>query len=257
MTKPIQVKNMSLGEGIPKICVPITGKTEEEIKEEGKKAVEAGAELVEWRADFFEALEDRTALEKMLLSLSDILGQVPLLFTIRTSKEGGNREIRIKDYVNYNIDAARSGKADLIDVEVFGDEQEKVNLIQSLHEINAIVVASSHDFFKTDIREILLERFKIMDRTGADILKMAVMPNEFADVAAIMQATCDMAENFTEKPLISMAMGEEGMISRIAGENFGSCITFGTVGEASAPGQLPLRELKRMMNALHVKNEED
>ena len=103
MTKPIQVKNMSLGEGIPKICVPITGKTEEEIKEEGKKAVEAGAELVEWRADFFEALEDRAALEKMLLSLSDILGQVPLLFTIRTSKEGGNREIRIKDYVNYNM----------------------------------------------------------------------------------------------------------------------------------------------------------
>ena len=31
MTKPIQVKNMSLGEGIPKICVPITGKTEEAV----------------------------------------------------------------------------------------------------------------------------------------------------------------------------------------------------------------------------------
>ena len=58
MTKPIQIKNISLGEGLPKICVPLTGKTEEEIKEEGKKTVEAGAELVEWRADFFEALED-------------------------------------------------------------------------------------------------------------------------------------------------------------------------------------------------------
>ena len=32
MTKPIQVKNISLGEGLPKICVPLTGKTEEEIK---------------------------------------------------------------------------------------------------------------------------------------------------------------------------------------------------------------------------------
>ena len=48
MTKPIQIKNISLGEGLPKICVPLTGKTEEEIKEEGKKTVEAGAELVEW-----------------------------------------------------------------------------------------------------------------------------------------------------------------------------------------------------------------
>ncbi len=34
MTKPIQVKNISLGEGLPKICVPLTGKTEEVIKEE-------------------------------------------------------------------------------------------------------------------------------------------------------------------------------------------------------------------------------
>ncbi len=256
MTKPIQVKNITIGEGIPKICVPLTGKRKEEILEEAKAVAEAGADLAEWRADFFEGLSDREEREEVLNALSDILGQIPLLFTIRTKNEGGNIQISTEDYVNYNMDAARSGKADLIDVEVFGDEQEKVKLIQSLHEINAIVVASSHDFLKTDIREILLERFKIMDRTGADILKMAVMPKEFADVAAIMQATCDMAENFTEKPLISMAMGEEGMISRIAGENFGSCITFGTVGEASAPGQLPLRELKRMMNALHIKNEE-
>lgn len=257
MTKPIQVKNIMIGEGIPKICVPLTGKEKERILEEGKAAADAGADLAEWRADFFEGLSDQEETEEVLNALSDILGQIPLIFTIRTKKEGGKIQISTESYVNLLLGAAKTGKADFIDVEIFGDEEEKVKLIRSLHQEKALVIGSSHDFQKTDARELLLERFRIMDRTGADILKMAVMPKEFADVAAIMQATSDMAENFTEKPLISMAMGEEGMISRIAGENFGSCVTFGTVGEASAPGQLPLKELKRMMNALHVKNEED
>ena len=58
----------------------------------------------------------------------------------------------------------------------------------------------------------------------------------------------------TEKPLVSMSMGNLGSMSRIAGENFGSSITFATVGEASAPGQFPIKELRMMMSALHEKN---
>ena len=172
MTKPIQVKDVSFGEGLPKICVPLTGITEDEIKKEGKKAVEAGAELVEWRADFFEALDDRKSLEKTLLSLSDILGQVPLLFTIRTSKEGGNREIRIKDYVNYNMWACETGKADFIDVEAFGDEEEKKALIQSLQEKGTKVIASYHDFQKTESKEELKDRFRVLYNAGGDILSL-------------------------------------------------------------------------------------
>jgi 3-dehydroquinate dehydratase-1 len=70
-----------------------------------------------------------------------------------------------------------------------------------------------------------------------------------------MQVTSEMREE-TEKPLISMSMGSLGSISRIAGENFGSAVTFATVGAASAPGQFPIRELRMMMDALHGKNQE-
>ena len=56
MTKPIQIKNLTIGAGIPKICVPLTGTTEEKICQEAKDAKKAGADLVEWRADFFEVL---------------------------------------------------------------------------------------------------------------------------------------------------------------------------------------------------------
>lgn len=256
MTKPIQIKNLTLGSGIPKVCVPLTGTTDEELFAQAEAAVNAGADLVEWRADFYEALSEQEKISEALLGLSDILCQIPLLFTIRTKEEGGNRQISLEDYVNYNLAAANTKKADLIDVEVFGHEEEKKALIAALHAAGAKVIASSHDFDKTDDRDALLSRFQVMDTTGADILKMAVMPEEFDDVAAIMQVTSTMSREYTDRPLVSMAMGSLGSISRIAGENFGSCITFGTVGAASAPGQFPIKELRMMMEALHAKSED-
>ena len=69
--------------------------------------------------------------------------------------------------------------------------------------------------------------------------------------------TKEITEEYTEKPVIAMSMGNLGSMSRIAGENFGSAVTFATVGKASAPGQFPVEELRMMMNALHKKNVED
>lgn len=255
MTKPIQIKNLILGEGIPKICVPLTASEAEEICAQAKEAVSAGADIVEWRADFYEELAEEEKTAELLNRLCDILGQIPLLFTIRTKGEGGNRQIITKDYVNYNLAAAKTGKTDLVDVEVFGDQEEKKTLIAEIQALGVKVIASSHDFEKTDSKEALLDRFKTMETSGADILKIAVMPDEFEDVVSIMQATKEMTR-ITEKPLISMAMGQTGTMSRISGENFGSCLTFGTVGAASAPGQLPVKELRMMMEALHKKNQE-
>lgn len=255
MTKPIQIKNIILGQGMPKICVPLTAQTAEELFSQAEASVAAGADLVEWRADFFEELEQEVKTAETLELLSDIVGQVPLLFTIRTKKEGGNREISTDDYVNYNLLAARTGYADLVDVEAFDNEEEKKKLISEIRKLGVKVIASTHDFQKTGSRETLLSRFQEMDASGADILKMAVMPKDFEDVAAIMQATNEMTK-LTDRPLISMAMGDTGSMSRISGENFGSCVTFGTVGKASAPGQFPIKELRMMMEALHRKNQE-
>lgn len=81
-----------------------------------------------------------------------------------------------------------------MDVEIFSQENP-LELIRAIQEKGAKVIASSHDFQKTDDREILLKRFQEMDRSGADVLKMAVMPEEFDDVAAIMQVTSEISIN--------------------------------------------------------------
>ena len=233
MTKPIQIKNLTIGAGIPKICVPLTGTTREKICQEAEDAKKAAADLVEWRADFFEELMNPEACQNVLEALAEILGETPLLFTIRTSEEGGNITISLEDYAACNINIAKGKKADLVDVEVMSNSEEKKKLVAELQKEGVKVIASSHDFHKTDSQEVLLNRFREMEKSGADILKMA------------------------EKPLVSMAMGSIGSITRISGENFGSGITFGTVGAASAPGQFPIGELRSLLDALHEKNEED
>ena len=164
--------------------------------------------------------------------------------------------ISLEDYAACNINTAKGKKADLVDVEIMSNSEEKKKLVAELQKEGVKVIASSHDFHKTDSQEILLNRFREMEKSGADILKMAVMPHGFEDVAAIMEATNVMRQE-CEKPLVSMAMGSIGSITRISGENFGSGITFGTVGAASAPGQFPIGELRSLLDALHEKNEED
>lgn len=250
MTKPVKVKDTLLGAGLPKICVPVTATRREDILNQTWAAKNAGADLVEWRADFFAFLENKDMAIETLCAAAGILGRIPLLFTIRTKAEGGNRDLLLEDYINFNLLAAKTKKADLIDVEFFGEEKEKKALIRSLQKEGAKVVASSHDFEKTDQEELLLKRFCDMEASGADLLKIAVMPKSFQDVAAIMEATKEMKKR-TEKPLISMSMGSMGSISRISGESFGSCLTFGTVGEASAPGQFPIEDLRVMIKAIH------
>lgn len=254
MTKPVYIKDVAIGEGVPKICVPVMGENYDILCKEAEAAKKAGADLVEWRADFYGDILQTDSVKEALHSIENIIGRIPLIFTVRTKEEGGNLDISINEYIDILKQAADTKKVDLIDVEFFKGIKEMTELTEELHRRKTLVIASSHDFSKTDKKEVLKERFLQMDQSGADILKMAVMPKEFEDVASIMQVTAEVAKSCTDKPLISMAMGTIGSISRIAGENFGSSITFGCLGKASAPGQFPIEELRIMMEALHKKN---
>ena len=256
MTKEIQIREVRIGSGQPKICVPMTGKDRSALLEEAGRIRDIKADLAEWRADFYEGLSHEESLPDMLREIRNALGEIPLIFTIRTVSEGGNAEISEKEYEKYTLTAAESGNADLIDIEYFSHENVS-ELIRRIQMTGAKVIASTHDFEKTDDSKTLKNRFIDMDASGADILKMAVMPQRFEDVADLMQVTSEVTEEYTEKPVIAMSMGNLGSMSRIAGENFGSSVTFATVGKASAPGQFPVGELRMMMNAFHKKNVED
>ena len=124
-------------------------------------------------------------------------------------------------------------------------------MAERAHERGVKVVASSHDFEKTPNVGEMVDRLCRMQRAGADLLKIAVMPKDPGDVLTLLAATWQMRECYASQPVITMAMGGKGVISRMAGEIFGSALTFGSAGKASAPGQVKAEELKGVLRMLH------
>lgn len=248
----VKVKNVEIGTGLPKIIVPIVGRTKEEILAAAKSFEDVAMDIVEWRVDWFEGVFDFAQVQDCAQALRKALKDTPILFTFRTSKEGGEKAIELEDYVALNKNIAATGLVDLVDVEAFCGDAYVKEVISAAHAYGVKVVASNHDFDKTPSQSDIVYRLRKMQDLGADIPKIAVMPQSKADVLTLLSATEEMATNFADRPIITMSMAATGLISRLCGEVFGSAATFGAVGKASAPGQMNAKDLETILSLLHA-----
>ena len=249
--KTVKIRDVEIGAGIPKICVPIVGVTKEEILAQAKSLQSLPVDVVEWRIDWFENVFDFDSLKDTLTDLRAALGSLPLLMTFRTSKEGGEKAIEPEAYAELNIRAAQTGLVDLVDVEVFTGDEIVSRIIREAHAAGVKVVASNHDFDKTPDKDDIVSRLRKMQDMDADIPKIAVMPRCKRDVLTLLAATEEMATDYADRPIITMSMAGTGVISRICGEVFGSALTFGAAGKASAPGQMGVQDLNTVLGLLH------
>lgn len=248
---PVIIRNVSIGNGMPKICVPIVGKTREEILMTAKEILNTPADLVEWRADYFEAVFEMQKVVALSAELREVLGDMPLLFTFRTKQEGGEKELNPRVYAMLNQMMIASGNIDLVDVEVFSGEKEALAIIEAAHKYGVKVVGSNHDFAKTPDKDEIVRRLCYMQSVGVDIPKIAVMPQDKKDVLTLLAATEEMVSKYASCPIVTMSMSEMGVVSRISGATFGSAITFGALGEASAPGQIQVEKLKNILENMN------
>lgn len=247
----IKVRDIEIGAGAPKIIVPIVGVTKKDIIEEAKTFDSIPVDVVEWRVDWFEHVFDFDKVEEVLKELREVLGNIPILMTFRTSKEGGEKAIEPEAYAELNIKAAQTGYVDFVDVEIFTGDGIVKKMIDGVHAAGVKVVASNHDFHKTPAKSDIIYRLRKMQDMGADIPKMAVMPQTKKDVLTLLSATEEMASDYADRPIITMSMAGLGSISRIACEAFGSCLTFGSGAQASAPGQIGAEALHQALQIVH------
>ena len=248
---PVVVRNIEIGSGMPKVCVPIVEKTREDILSTAKAICSTEADLVEWRADWYEDVSAFSEVIKTADMLRSILGETPLLFTFRSAREGGEKELSLESYATLLESVAKTGFVDLIDVEVFSGDDAVKNIIQTAHAHGVKVIASNHDLEGTPAREELVARLCKMQDLGADILKIAVMPQSRSDVLTLLSVTEEMSSLHTSRPVITMSMGRTGTLSRLCGEVFGSAVTFASFGKVSAPGQIAIEDLKAGLRLLH------
>ncbi len=254
--KTVTCRKITLGEGKPKICIPIIAKNIEELKSAVQEAAACPfTDLVEWRADWYQIFQEEEfsaeTLREAMAVLRRELGEIPILFTFRSKEEGGEYQLSADEYSRLVKLAVQAG-ADLVDIELSKGEAVVKNLIEMSHKEGIPVIVSSHDFEKTPPLDIMKERLLQMHEWGADICKLAVMPQEPLDTLRLLEATWTLKKEHSDILLITMAMSSKGSISRVCGENFGSVLTFGTAGKASAPGQIDAKSLSMMLDILHV-----
>lgn len=247
--KTIQCKNLIFNSGLPKICIPLTGKNITSILDEINDLNQVDHDLAELRIDFYEDVDDFSKVVDLLKKIREIYFK-PLLFTFRTKKEGGVHDMSEENYFELIHMATDSGLIDMVDIELFSHEESLRKAVAFAHEKHIKVVMSNHDFHKTPDKDEIIKRLVKMQENGADISKIAVMPTCDDDVLELLSATMEVKNKYGF-PCITMSMGRLGAITRLSGELFGSCMTFAVVKNTSAPGQISAAKVKEVLDLLH------
>lgn len=228
------------------ICIPLTSINSMALCDEARVAAGYSPDLVEWRVDY---LEQGDALAT-LVELRRALGDTPLLFTCRGVDEGGKGVLSDQEYALLNESALKSGLIDAVDIEWSRPAQEVRQLLACAKAHNVRSVLSEHHFSHTPPPAEIVHTLKEMHAAGADLPKMAAMPQSTQDVLALLQAAASLRGQFS---FAAISMGPLGKISRILCEHLGSALTFATAQQhASAPGQLEIQTLRRAIKLLQA-----
>lgn len=247
----VKIGNVTLNNGIPKICVPIVGNTVEELVQECRYLQDKIYDVVELRIDYLKGVTSLDAVGEALAAVRNELPNGAILFTFRTKAEGGETEVAESYYFDLLAYAIQSGKIDAVDVEYYRDKAGIQKTLELAKKQGVTVIMSNHDFDKTPSFDEITGRLIGMKKLGADVAKLACMPHTPKDVLTLLSATEAVKSQYPDEPLITMSMGKLGAISRISGEIFGSSLTFGSAKKASAPGQLEVSTLQKILQALH------
>lgn len=248
--KTVNVKDITIGKDIPKVCIPLTSATLHQLIIDAKQLIVINFDIIEWRVDYFNDADDIESIVIAAKKLREIHPNTPILFTFRSKPEGGQKTITTDYYLQLSETIIETGLIDLIDIELFTDKTVLTRISACAKQHNIKTVISHHDFEKTPQQEEILHILKRMDKEHADLAKIAVMPKNKSDLLMLLSATL-MANEQLSCPIITISMGKLGLFSRITGENFGSAMTFAAFQHISAPGQIDVNDLMVILKILH------
>ncbi|MFN7938365.1 MAG: type I 3-dehydroquinate dehydratase [Bryobacteraceae bacterium] len=242
---PIRIRGIEFGGSKPLFCIPIIPLNAADLASQADVAHRLQPDLVEWRADFY---QDRTpeGFLSAARSLRKTLPDEAIIFTLRWKSEGGAHDIPQPVRQNLIETVLRSGLIDIVDLELASDPDFLSPLLSVAREHGVKVILAMHDFTQTPPTEELLAKINAMQTLGADIAKLAVMPKSQEDVLRLFQVIVAARKKHPSLPLAIMSMGALGSITRVAGFLYGSDMAFAVGKEASAPGQIPIEDARRM-----------
>lgn len=233
------------------ICTPLIERDSQSILAELDYILDKNPDIIEWRADFFAEIADVGEIIHTAEMIKQKCKDIPLIFTARSVNEGG-RYACSDDNRTLDMFSAICTKTSIeyIDYELSSPPGLMQKLRRIATENNTKIIASFHDFHKTPERETLWQKVYDAKNNGADVAKIAVMSHSLDDVLTLLSFTWEVKKSL-DIPIITMAMGQCGALTRMIGGVFGSALTFGLGRNSSAPGQIPVEDLRKVLEVIN------
>ncbi|ABE52878.1 type I 3-dehydroquinate dehydratase [Methanococcoides burtonii] len=205
-----------------------------------KTAAEHGADILEIRFDLLGITTSKEAAN--LLRMLKGTTSLPCIATNRLQSQGGNWEGTEENRIALLEDIMHL--TDAVDIELETDEQLRDRIVKKAKEESKTTIISSHDFERTPDKETLKSILDHSHDAGADIAKLAVMPENMQDVLNLLEVTLEVDD------VCTISMGKLGKHTRIIAPLYGSKLTYASVSDAVAPGQLKVEDLKKAMEMM-------
>ncbi len=206
--------------------------------ERAAQAADQGADLIEWRVDMLVSDPDHHATVARLVAESPL----PCILTCRIDAQGGGfdgPEFERIALLQHLLDADTLPR--YIDLEHvrLAAEHDLRSVVERCRSRGTSVIASTHDF--TGRPNDLIRQVADMGMDDlVDVVKVAYQASALRDA---LQCADLLAAR--PKPMIALAMGQAGVLSRVMAGAWGGLLTFAALdaGSASAPGQPTLTQM--------------
>jgi len=249
-SRQVIIRDTVIGAEKVLICLPLSAGKKSELLARAGEIKKFGPDLIEWRVDCFEHSEERSKCLQTLKELRNEIGSTPLIFTCRSGLEGGQSTMSEAERLDLLSGASMSGDVDITDIEI-SSGAEFIAAVKKAGEQNRCkLILSYHNFDRTPDEEFIVDKLVQAEKMGGDIAKVAVMPQTNGDVLTLLSATSRARAGLVKIPMITISMGAAGAISRLGGGVFGSDITFATGVDSTAPGQLPIGDVRKVLDIL-------
>ena len=229
---------------LPKICVAIQASTPTEMFTRAEAALK-DAKFVEFRLD---SLPDPAAiLSRLKTWLADHAG-VTAIATCRRRPNSGGFAGSLDEELSILLKAARAG-CQVVDLEVESAEEAAPAQLEkfraNLDSAGTSLLVSFHHFSRTRGLDHAANRIA---RFNPDLGKVVSTAQTLSDNLAVVRL---IEGRSASSPVLSIAMGEEGLVSRVLGPRAGGAFTFASLedGTGTAPGQLSAKTMRGLYRA--------
>ncbi|MGO8756704.1 MAG: shikimate dehydrogenase [Terracidiphilus sp.] len=226
---------------VGKLCIAVQGATPAELFSRADAALKDSV-FIEFRLDFLSKPAATLPEFKTFLSRRR---DVTAIATCRRKPNGGKFAGSLNSELEVLLKAAQTG-CQIVDLEVESAEQctrpQLTKFRTALRAAGASLLISSHDFTRTRRPEGLNQTAKRIAEFEPDFVKVVTTARSLADNLSVLQMIEDQS---LATHVVGIAMGEEGLISRVLSPRAGAAFTFASAGEGieTAPGQVSARTL--------------